>query len=342
MTGVICGLLFLTRGEGILVLITLICAYLIRSRSEGTLFTAEPLIKGSRLLIGFLGPVLSWSVYAYFTFGRFLPDTLSAKMAQRQTGLWQSFPERMFREWLPLWERDFAPAAAPVLNLWWVLVLLGLFLAFTRKRRWLIFLGWIILYILGYSILNVSGYTWYQLPVYFVAQLFFAIGLIKAAETLLNLPDLELPGRVAMSCLLIFVFYTLAKPNIRYLQDDSVDPKVTSYLQLTDWLRANTHSVESVAYIEVGYLGYFTDNRIIDLAGLITPAVIPYVSQGDFASGFWQYQPDYYVYWPDFDWALGQIRRDPRFEAHYQPVASLLGPSDNNLTIYKRVTQAQQ
>lgn len=90
-----------------------------------------------------------------------------------------------------------------------------------------------------------------------------------------------------------------------------------------------------MAYIEIGYLGYYTDNRIIDLAGLTLPDLVPHIAEGDFAYGFWHYTPDYYVYLPEFDWALGNIRANPEFDRQYQPVVTLPGPSESDFVIYR-------
>ena len=87
------------------------------------------------------------------------------------------------------------------------------------------------------------------------------------------------------------------------------------------------------------FRSYYTDNRIIDLAGLVLPDVVPHIAEGDFAWGFWQYKPDYYVCLPDFDWALASISADPRFDQQYQPVATLRGPRETDFIIYKRISQ---
>ncbi|MCB0080687.1 MAG: hypothetical protein KDE47_07155, partial [Caldilineaceae bacterium] len=81
-----------------------------------------------------------------------------------------------------------------------------------------------------------------------------------------------------------------------------------TYRALTDWLRTNTTAQESVAYIEIGYLGYFSQNRIVDLAGLVDPAVTAHIASDGFSWGFEAYHPDYYVDNPAFDWALGDLR----------------------------------
>jgi hypothetical protein len=68
----------------------------------------------------------------------------------------------------------------------------------------------------------------------------------------------------------------------------------------------------------------------------VLPDIVPHIAAGDFAWGFWHYKPDYYVYLPDFDRALANIRSDPRFDLEYQPVATLPGPRKTDFTIYQR------
>jgi hypothetical protein len=112
------------------------------------------------------------------------------------------------------------------------------------------------------------------------------------------------------------------------------DSRAPSYLALCQWIEENTRPSQSIAYVEVGYLGYFTDNRIIDLMGLTTPDIASHIARRDFAWGFWHHEPDYFVYRQDFDWALGQIRADPRFEHQYDSVATLPGPGEADFIIY--------
>ncbi len=78
----------------------------------------------------------------------------------------------------------------------------------------------------------------------------------------------------------------------------------------------------------------YPDNRILDLSGLTTPHNVPHVATGDFASGFWQHEPDFFVFLPDFGWALDEIRDGPQFDRLYQPVATLPGPREAEFVIY--------
>jgi hypothetical protein len=339
LTGFITGLLFLTRGEGVLVLVVLSIAIPIQhwvTRKSIDIELARNILK---LVVGFTLPVLLWAIYAYFIFGSFLPNSLAAKQAQGQTGLWRPFLQRLTDEWMPLWGKSFTIEVLPFVNFWWGIVLIGFIDVLLRKRRWLILVGWITLYISGYILLDVSAYWWYQLPILLVLNLFFGLGIIKIVEILnryIKPHNLSLGISVLFTSVLVFV---LAKPTFNAMLTYQGDARGESYTALSRWFYEHTNSSESIAFIEIGYLGYYTDNRIIDLAGLVLPDVVPHIAEGDFAWSFWQYKPDYYVYLPDFDWALAGIRADPRFNQQYQPVATLRGPRETNFIIYELISQ---
>jgi len=50
-------------------------------------------------------------------------------------------------------------------------------------------------------------------------------------------------------------------------------------VHLGKWVAANTPPDATVATIDIGALGYFSGRRILDLMGLVTPEVIPYIRQ---------------------------------------------------------------
>jgi hypothetical protein len=195
---------------------------------------------------------------------------------------------------------------------------------------------WILLYVAGYTVLAVAGYVWYQLPVLFVAHIFAALGLIWVMTFLhQKLPDPSLAVVMPIAVAAAFLF-VMGRPTVTTIKQYGGDPRAESYMGVAQWFRDNTQHTESVAYIEIGYLGYYTDNRIIDLAGLVSLEAVPHIAQGDAAWAFWHYQPDYYIYLPDFDWALAGIRADARFTQDYEAVATLQGPRDTDFTIFRK------
>lgn len=339
VTGFIMGLLFLTRGEGALALVVLLATMSIQHWGKRKSIDIELAQNILKLVGGFALPILFWAIYSHFVFGYFLPNTLAAKQAQSQTGLWRSFWQRLVNEWVPAWYKSFSFEGLPFVNFWWIIVFIGLIDALLRKHRWLIPAGWISLYISGYTLLNMPGYWWYQFPILLVLSLFFGLGIIKIVEMLIKHIK---PYNVSLSVstlLSMAIIFALVKPTFDFMLTYSGDARGESYTALSGWFREHADPTESIAFIEIGYLGYYTNNRIIDLAGLTLPDLVPHIAKKDFAWGFWQYEPDYYVYLPDFDWALASIKADPRFDRQYQPIATLHGPRETNFTIYKHVHQ---
>jgi len=333
LSGFTTGLLFLTRGEGILLLPIFLVSILIKRLTNKV--STKILIKNSlEILAGFSIIAVIWFIFANYTFGSFLPNTLSAKRAQglaAMQGL--TAPTNVFlyhltTRWINLWIERY--------SLLILISMIGLIGSFVKNRKHLIWAGWIGSYIAGYSLLNPPGYPWYQLPILFVIKIFISLGLIEILGELFR--KARAKNLIAIPLLILTVpsLYLVARPVLNYKPWIGDNPRGKSYIILSQWFRDNAKKNESVAFIEIGYLGYYTDNRIIDLAGLILPDIVPYVAKGDFSSSFWRYNPDYYVYLPDFDWALAGIRANPRFDLEYQAVATLPGPGKNDFTIYKR------
>jgi hypothetical protein len=338
MSGVAAGLLFLTRGEGVLLFGLLLSMTLWRDvrhhdRGDGR----QPRSSTPLLCVGFAAPVLCWSLYAQLTFGGVLPNTLSAKIAQGASGLWQPFFGQLVEVWMPRWGRHLGAPGVPYLNLWYLLVLVGLAVVVWRKRPLLVVVGWVAAYVVGYSALAVAGYPWYALPVYFVLTVLVGVGLGEISAALANHQAKPTMGRVAAAAIVTLIVVRLGMPTVHAALHPVNSPRHTAYRELAQWLRDNTDADASVAYHEVGYLGYYTDNKTIDLVGLITPEITANIAIGDFGSGFWASLPDYLVQLEGSRFFDG-IVLDPRFLGLYRQVAELPGFDGNRLFVYQRTT----
>jgi len=337
VAGLSAGLLHLVRGEGILIAGILGVLLLVRFLSRKGVSEKERLTPIISFGAGFAIPVGIWIAYAYPTFGYILPNTLRAKQAQGANMFGRPFLVRLTQEWMPSWEERFSIGGVSWLNIWWMLSALGIFAIVRRYKKILVFLAWLILYISGYVILKISAYYWYQLPVLFVMYIFFSFGII---EVLRFLSELRVRSWLKITAIFIFAGFILSRlvfPSIKAVTTYQGDNRGSSYRALSNWFNENSNPAESVGFIEIGYLGYFTSNKIIDLAGLIDPEASNHIANSDYAWAFWNAQPDYYVYLPDFDWALANIINDSRFEKEYEAVAVLPGPRETDFTIFKRI-----
>lgn len=338
LAGLAAGFLFLIRGEGSLIMPVLLVAMGIQHWVAARSLDETLVRRAAKLVVGFAAPLLLWAIYAQWTFGAILPNTLATKQAYIQHGFGSTFLKRLAEEWIPNWGTAFAIESMPVLNFWFILAATGLISVLLRKRVWLVLVSWTALFVIGYSILNVSAASWYQAPLLLTMNVLFALGIIWVVETVVNVIK---PRALALgiSVLLIAVVtFLLFEPRVNTFDSFQGDSRGESYTMLSQWFREHTDPSDSIAYIEIGYLGYYTDNQIIDLAGLVIPEVVPHVAQGDFTWGFWEYEPDYYVHLANFDWALAEIRADPRFDQLYRPVVTSPGLGDSDITIFARST----
>jgi hypothetical protein len=58
-------------------------------------------------------------------------------------------------------------------------------------------------------------------------------------------------------------------------------PKMQSYRRGAEWIKAHSEPNASIAYVEIGVIGYYSERPILDLMGLVTPAARPYVLQNN-------------------------------------------------------------
>jgi hypothetical protein len=322
--GLCVATLVLTRGEGALLGVILF----------GVLWRTERRSL-NRYVPGLVIPAVGWVVYAVSTFGVVVPNTLAAKQIQASSPL--SFLNAMTTDLLPRQLESYS-----VFGIWWLnpcvfLVGLGLLCATRRKRPILLFALWGLMYLVAYSLINPSPYPWYRLHIVFVIQVLAGCGLgwlyelandsrEQRKRTLLRLGALALAG--------LFLY-----PGLRFTileaSQHRGDFRAKTYREVSAWLQENTDPAESVAFAEIGYLGYFTDNRIIDLVGLIDPLITDHLATDGYAWGFWHYNPDYYIYAEDFDWLLGAIKP---FDSGYVAVREVVRDySSSPIVICRRV-----
>ena len=332
--GVACGLLFLTRGEGIL-LAPILAAFeagqsvLSKDRNRRSTLRACAAVAG-----GFALPFLGWSAYAVKTFGRILPDTLDAKMIQGRIDVpYDTFGEALFG-WIARWWYWEQPALLYVRPFFWLAVLVGLLYVVRRNRKWLPLIAWCALYTLGYAILGVQAYWWYQLPLYFLAFILVGLGLSAIIEWGARRLPRKWPLALCLAAAAMAISLQMALTTYKALAYAG-DHRAPSYRALCTWLNENTKPGDTVAFGEVGYLGYYTDNAIIDLWGIVSPEVLPHLKENDHAWAVLELKPQYYIETgaPQYETLLN----NPEFQEKYLETALIEGtPPREKCRIFRR------
>jgi arabinofuranosyltransferase len=292
LLGIISSLMFLTRGESLFLIISLIIFHFIEKRQF-------PNWKIFILPILILIANYSFNFYYY---GEILPHTLSAKILQGGSGLWRTWP--FFRVSYILFGPNWN--CFPVLPQIFIaiLVLIGFYGLITnfKKYRFLQILSlYLVLYTLFYSILQIPSYPWYYAIYYFSAFIFFGFG-IKSIYDKLGSKNNFIPRIIVLSVFTLF-FLSLLFVTLNSLKKETGSK---SYKQAGLWIKNNTKPEAKIACVEIGHIGWYSDRYIIDILGLVNPHNAEFIGRKEFSRWLTVYTPDYiFVHYPLWDHEQG-------------------------------------
>lgn len=160
-----------------------------------------------------------------------------------------------------------------------------------------------------------------------------ALARPRARRTLVRIGSLA--WLLAAATLLPAVLGVLGAPayarDVAFIQNEMV---ATAH-----WIDAHTSPGTVVAAHDIGALGYFAPRSLIDLAGLVSPEVIPFINSADgLANYIVSSGAEYLVVFPRWNLAYADLVSRPAFEpvwsaaeqADYRPLSGL-GP----MTVYR-------
>ena len=332
---VLCFAAFMTRGEGIIPLAVMLTHTLWK----------EKRIEWKMTVI-FLLLLVSWFFTAKFLGTGFLPNTLSVKMAQMQSGVFGPFIKTTLD-----WYRAYIIGSPtfpgiqphPILIVLPVMAAAGGFAwLISPSERWGWIMLWPALYVTGYSVLAVPFYSWYAFPIFFAVSLLAGLGHY-AAENVLG-SQKKMPAwasigiRWSYRAILLIALTTSAQSVIKHSREP-VSPQQKLYTKTGIWLSENSRPDATVGFFEIGFVGYYSGRYMIDPVGLANPDVIPHMQERDFTWAFRNYKPDYIVLspvrWHD---RIGSIQEQEWFKNQYNIVAEIeeKGYFDSPLSIFKK------
>ncbi len=321
----LCALLTLTRNDGIVLTGILALDYVWQQRAlPGDMRNA---IRDTHFLRPFLVYLLilfPWLLFSTFYFGAPFPFTLAAKIAQAQSGLWDTFAIGFFK-----WARDNALWLAPLC----VFAVIGIVWAARAKSRVLLLLAWALLHLVAYSILGVAFYPWYVAPLIPALCFFAGIGVAQIGEIQYLRRNQFLKYGAVILCGAFLFGLELRAANDAGMTKPS--PKVEAYERAANWLAQNTNADASVDALEVGVIGYFDERRTVDFVGLVDPQRVPYLRVREFADGVRRAHADYVIAIPPDTW----LPDDVWFKDAYRAAEKIRMPGfygNKPLVIYQR------
>ncbi len=223
-----------------------------------------------RLLSGWLVAFLPYLLFNQSLGGAWWPNTFFAKQAEYAVELQAS-----------LWSRLAEQGAIPLVGVG-VLLLPGFLYTLARairQRNWVVLAGglWLLGYLAMYALrLPVSyqhgRYVMPALPVYFIWGL---VGVFEIAGRPAASAVRRVLGRAWLASTPVVLVIFLFMGASAYRRDVAL---IESEMVTTArWVAAHIPPEALVAAHDIGALGYFGERRLLDLAGLVSPEVIPFI-----------------------------------------------------------------
>jgi hypothetical protein len=316
--GMVGGLLALTRPEGLSLvgLLGLAAGWRLRRTP------AAWLTSWAGIGLGLALPVIPYLAFHYAATGLPFPNTFYAKQ-QEYAGVLARYP--FWRRWLSM--------AAVTLVGGQALLLPGLAYALgrrlscmaspaARERTWLtgaaLLAAWWLAHISLYALRLPVTYQHgrYQMP---AIPWLLLLG-VGGSAYLLQPGSRHLVRRVlsraALASMVLVGLAFLGLGARAYATDVAfVEGEMVATAR---WLESRVPPGSLIAVHDIGAIGYFTPRPLLDLAGLVTPEVIPFITDEARLMQFMQDRgADYAVFFPDWSAAYRRMAADPRLEKVY-------------------------
>jgi hypothetical protein len=318
--GVLTGLSVWVRPDGLTLLGPLVCYALL---TEDTF--PRRLRAVSNIFIGFLALFAPYLLFNLALSGTPMPNTFYAKQAEYIQWQAEPFDTRLFYFAIQFF-------AGPSLAVLPGLLMKGY--GAIRSRQWGVLLSMV--WVVGYILLYIFRLPVYQHGRYLMPAMgvFLLIGLIGFIEFLPSRRNYRTRLARAASLMTIVVFslgfsgfgtYTYGR-DVAFIESEMVES--------AKWVAQNIPPGALVAAHDIGALGYFDQHPLIDLAGLISPEVVPFIrDEGQIAAFMDERKVEYLIAFPH--WYPELVKRG---ELVYATGGRFVDRQDvENMTVYRWV-----
>jgi hypothetical protein len=260
--GLIAGVSIWVRPDGLTLLGPLLfTAFLVekdfKSRSEALL----------KILIGFGALFVPYLLFNLVLSGNPMPNTFYAKQAEYQA-YWLSLPflDRVIGYVWPLIASPFL-VLLPGAVLWIINAVRAHNWAAIGSIIW--FLGYIVIYFMRMPPYQHGRYI---IPAFPIMYLWGILGMIEFVLSPKANRRVVFAWQVLLGTMCVIFSYIGARQNaydVYWIESEMV--------QAAKWVQQNIPPNALLAVHDIGALGYYVPNPIIDMAGLITPDVVPFI-----------------------------------------------------------------
>ncbi len=308
--------------------------------------------------------VLPWVIFAFWYFGSPIPNTVSAKST---IGVFEDYPSGLnalsYLGWGLLYLSRLSPFGRLIGLIFFFFGGWKIFTAYRAPVLKLLFV-FPFVFLLAYFVGHAPKFPWYLIPLTWAGLIVGVVGMWEIGRSIYeSLPDrMRQPRAVRWALVIFFLVYGAALVNrgltTTQFHHDWMLEENFARKPLGLWLKDHSAADATVAMEAIGYQGYFSERRVIDFAGLISPEVVDlYRRTGSNAQVLYSImttdEPDYIVL-REFEVTFNQcFLGGPLFEdgdqqiyfkdnyreaAHFRPTAPGTGRGLFNLVVYQRIT----
>ena len=220
-----------------------------------------------KVLIGFGVLFVFYLLFNLALSGQPMPNTFYAKRAEYAVyWLSKTFLERLADYLLPIVASPFV-VLVPGFFLWVYKVV--------RERNWGVLAGliWFVGYVgIYFTSLPAYQHGRYILPAFPILYLWGMLGAMAYMTSSKANQRLSFLWQVLIIVLLLSFQWVGAKQNA-----EDVIFIETQMVRTAQWINENIPPNALLAVHDIGAIGYFTENPLIDLAGLVTPDVVDFI-----------------------------------------------------------------
>jgi hypothetical protein len=318
--GILTGISVWVRPDGL----TLLGPILLTAVLTGGYWRAR-IKAASSALLGFGALFVPYVLFNLVLDGRIMPNTFYAKQAEY--AVWQAEPF-LLRAWVVALQFLTGPA---ILLLPGVIMML---VAAVRGKEWgsisafLWIFGFIGIYLLRLPAYQHGRYFMPAMPVYFLFGLIgfynFLRGPGLASRNRWLLRTVWAGALLLVSLGFWFLGMRSYTEDVRFIESEMVAS--------AKWVAVNVPQDSLVAAHDIGALGYFGRHNLVDLAGLVSPEVIPFLrDESRLASYLDSRHVDYLVAFPD--WYPSLTSNLQSIYTTGAPYAPAIGGT--NMTVYR-------
>ena len=315
--GLLAGLSIWVRPDGLTLLGPILFAAFFNENSWSA--RGQAILKA---LVGFGALFFLYLLFNLLLSGNPMPNTFYAKQAEyKDFWLSKSLGERLIDYLLPIIASPFI-ALVPGAILW---VSKNL-----RERNWGAISGviWFIGYI-GIYFLRLPAYQHgrYIIPAFPMLYLWGMLGMVEFVNSAKANKRIVFLWSVLTGILCLIFGFIAARQNaydVYWIESEMVTT--------AKWVEENIPPDAILAVHDIGVLGYYVQNPILDLAGLITPDVVPFIRNEDQLAEYLNTNSADYLIVFVSDYPNLTSQRMPVFVGglEYDPVGI-----ENNMKVYK-------